>query len=66
MCTVTRRIDKRVFNTPKTFKRAFEKEKLTSDVLLQQFITGLLPQISRQLLIEEKPESLNVAIKGAV
>ena len=32
----------------------------------QQFLTGLLPSISRQLLLRKKPTELSEAIKGAV
>jgi hypothetical protein len=49
----------------KLFKQAFEDEEDTSHVLLQRFITGLSPKISRQLLLEGKPETLEVAIKRA-
>ena len=50
----------------KLFRRAYVKEDVNSDVLLQQFLTGLLPPISRQLLIHGKPKTLDEAIQGAV
>lgn len=40
-------------------------EAATSTVLLQRFLTGLRPQISQQLLLRKKPESLVEAIASA-
>ena len=50
----------------KLFRQAYEREEITSDVLLQRFIMGLLAPISRQLLVEGKPQSWEEALKGAV
>ena len=49
----------------KLFKQAYEKEDPASDVLLQRFLTGLRPSISRQLLINGKPKTIEEAIKTA-
>ena len=48
------------------FKEAYAKEDASrSDVLLQRFLMGLLPAVSRQLLVRGTPESLEDAIKDA-
>ena len=49
----------------KLFKEAYGAEEDTSAVLLQRFLTGLLPPIRRQLLLKGKPETLVQAIKDA-
>ena len=36
-----------------------------SGILLQRFLTGLLPSLSRQVLLRGKPTSLEQAIKDA-
>ena len=48
----------------KLFQEAYKKEEITSDVLLQQFIMGLLAPISCQLLVEGKPQSWEEALRG--
>lgn len=49
----------------KLFKQAYPKENSKSAVLLQRFVTGLRPPISRHLLLREKPDSFQTAIKSA-
>ena len=49
----------------KLFGQAYPDENLTSKVLLQRFVTGLRPTISRQLLLQGKPEDLEGAVKAA-
>ena len=51
----------------KLFKQAYPKETLTSGILLQRFITGLMPRISQQILLKGKPtkfEEAVVSVKG--
>jgi len=47
------------------FKSAFPTEAMTSSVLLQRFLTGLRPDISRQLLLHSKPTTFTAAVKDA-
>ena len=49
----------------KLFKQAYPEENTTSAVL-QRFVTGLRPSISRQLLLQKRPDNLEHAIKDAV
>ena len=49
----------------KLFVQAYPDESPTSTVLLQRFVTGLRPTISRQLLLQGKPEDLESAVKAA-
>ena len=49
----------------KLFGQAYPDESPASTVLLQRFITGLRPAISRQLLLQGKPEDLERAVKAA-
>ena len=49
----------------KLFGQAYHDENLTSKVLLQRFVTGLRPTISRQLLLQGEPEDLEGAVKAA-
>ena len=49
----------------KLFKQAYPDEALTSGILLQRFVTGLLPTISQQVLLQGKPKSLDTAVKSA-
>ena len=49
----------------KLFKQAYLDEALTSGILLQRFVTGLLPTISQQVLLQGKPKSLDAAVKSA-
>ena len=46
----------------KLFVEAYPREEVTSTILLQRFVTGLLPAISRQLLLKGKPAALDRAI----
>ena len=39
---------------------------MTSSVLLQRFLTGLRPEISRQLLLRKKPSNFTEALADAV
>ena len=48
------------------FKEAYSTDDYTSTILLQRFLTGLLPPIRRQLLLHGKPETLQQAIKDAI
>ena len=52
-----------VADLTKLFTEAYPSEYLTSAILLQQFITGLLPPICHQLLLQGKPETLAQAVK---
>ena len=47
------------------FKSAFPAEAMTSSVLLQRFLTGLRPDISRQLLLRSRPTTFTAAVKDA-
>ena len=49
----------------KLFKVAYPSEASTSPVLLQRFVTGLRPPISRQLLLRKRPTDLSDAIRDA-
>ena len=49
----------------KLFKQAYPDESATSTVLLQRFVTGLRPTISRQILLQGRPEDLEGAVKAA-
>ena len=49
----------------KLFTESYPGEATTSPLLLQHFLTGLLPAISRQLLIKGKPTLFNRAIQDA-
>ena len=49
----------------KLFKQAYPSEALTSSVLLQRFVTGLSPSISKQILLRGRPKELSEAIEGA-
>ena len=49
----------------KLFAESYPGEATTSPMLLQRSLTGLLPAISRQLLIKGKPTSFNRAIQDA-
>ena len=50
----------------KLFKQAFPEEDTKSVVLLQRFLTGLKPQISCQILLRKRPETLEQAITDAM
>ena len=49
----------------KLFKEAYPAEEMMSGILLQRFLTGLLPPIRRQLLLHGKPDTLQQAIQDA-
>ena len=49
----------------KLFVESYPDEQTTSAILLQRFLTGLLPNISRQLLLKGKPTSLEAAVVDA-
>ena len=54
-----------VVELKKLFKEAYPAEELTSAILLQRFLTGLLPSIRRQLLLRGRPDTLQQAIQEA-
>ena len=47
------------------FAQAYPEEKVTSSVLLQQFLTGLCAPVRQQVLLKGKPGSLEEAITEA-
>ena len=47
------------------FRLAYPEEEKSSSVLLQRFLTGLHPEISRQILLKERPSSLEKALEVA-
>ena len=47
------------------FKEAYPAESLDSAVLLQHFLTGLRPEIGRQLLLRNRPDTFANALKDA-
>ena len=47
------------------FKDAYSAESLDSAVLLQRFLTGLRPEIGRQLLLRNRPDTFTNALKDA-
>ena len=49
----------------KFFTESYPGEATTPAILLQRFLTGLLPAISRQLLLKAKPTSFDRAIQDA-
>lgn len=50
----------------KKFQEAYPEEQASSKVLLQKFMTGLRPKISRQVLLKQQPTTLEDAIKEAI
>ena len=54
-----------VLDLKKLFKEAYSTEDYTSTILLQRFLTGLLPPNKHQLLLLGKPDSLDQAVKDA-
>ena len=54
-----------VADLKKLFKEACSTEDFTSIILLQRFLTGLLPPIRRQLLLQGKPNTLDEAVRDA-
>ena len=55
-----------VADLKKLFTEAYETENSTSAILVQLFLTGLLPPIRHQLLLQGKPGTLTQAVKDAV
>ena len=49
----------------KLFKQAYPEELLTSGILLQHFVTGLMPRISQQILLKGKPTKFEEAVMSA-
>ena len=49
----------------KLFVQSYPNEQITSAILLQRFLTGLSPAISRQLLLKGKPTTFERAIADA-
>ncbi len=49
----------------KLFKQAYPSETTASSVLLQRFVTGLRPEISRQILLKGRPTTLEKALEEA-
>ena len=49
----------------KLFVESYPNEQIMSAILLQQFLTGLSPAISRQLLLNGKPTTFERAIADA-
>ena len=64
--TPGKRILDYVTDLKKLFTEAYATENLSSAILIQHFLTGLLPPIRRQLLLWRIPEPLTQAIKDAV
>ena len=54
------------FSLKQLFKNGYPEETLTSAVLLQRFLTGLRPEIGRQVLLHQKPANFNAAVKDAM
>ena len=50
----------------KLYKSAYPGESMTSTVLLQRFLTGLRPEIGRQLLLRNRPTNFADALKDAI
>ena len=50
----------------KLFTSAYTGEALSSTVLLQRFVTGLRPEISRQILLQKKPNDFAAALADAI
>ena len=55
-----------VADLKKLFTEAYETDNSTSAILVQHFLTGLLPPIHCQLLLQGKPGTLPQAVKDAV
>ena len=47
------------------FQKAHKEESLASPVLLQKFLSGLQPQIRRQVLLKGQPTDFTTAVKTA-
>ena len=54
-----------VADIKKLFKESYPEEPQTSPILLQRFLTGLVPSICRQLLLRGKPTMIEQAITDA-
>jgi len=55
-----------VADLKKLFAEAYATENSNSGILVQRFLTGLLPPIRHQLLLRGKPNTLAQAFKDAV
>ena len=49
----------------KLFRLAYLEEAKSPSVLLQRLLTGLSPEISRQILLKGRPSSLEKALEVA-
>ena len=49
----------------KLFKQAYQDEKLTSGILLQRFLTGLMAPVSQQILLHGQPTTFEQAVENA-
>ena len=58
--------EKVVDSLKKLYKSAYPGEAVTSTVLLQCFLTGLRPEIARQLLLRNRPTDFAAALKDAI
>ena len=47
----------------KLFQQAYPGEELTSGILLQRFLTGLAPRVSKQILLQGQPTSFDQAVE---
>ena len=47
------------------FRDAYPSEKVDSAVLVQRFLTGLLPEVARQVLLKGRPKTMEEAVKMA-
>ena len=50
----------------KLFKEAYPEEQFTSAILVQRFLTGLLPKVREQVLLHGKPDTLQRAVEDAI
>ena len=49
----------------KLFKQAYPDEDLASGILLQRFLTGLVPPVSQQILLRGQPTTFEQAVQNA-
>ena len=59
------KVNSYITDLKKLFKEAYADEPLTSSILLQKFLSDLQPAIGQQVLLKEKPTSLEAAIEVA-
>ena len=61
------RREKKVIEYTDEWKRlirdAYRLEKVDSTVLVQRFLTGLLPEVERQVLLKGRPKTMGEAVK---